>query len=751
MNHYKLLCDFGELNWIFTDSGDIDTFFHKIVSLVMRHIDSDGCSIFLYNEEADELFLRAFAGMDASSVDEKKCRIGHELANASLNKKHTLFVNNTNDVKKYLKDPNLAKNAFESFLFVPIMRGISKIGVLSLCSKAKNHFNARDIETLNVITSQLANIIENTNIFMKHVHEKQKEKKPTSTIFTDEQKRFKCMVASEGLALGKSRILRKEKSVTKLLDAGFNKKYTENELMDAINETEKQLKKMQAKIEKTLDDAASLIFTSHLLMIKDDVFIGEIKELINDGLNPPIALLTAAKRYIVLFSKSPNEYIREKVTDVEDLVLRIIGNMVREKSEQYEYKERIIIARQLFPSDILKFSTENVAGIIQIRGGVTSHISILSRSLRIPLVIIDMPELFELPANTQILLDANQGEICINPLTAVVNSYMRRNESNKHLKIFDTKIDSKTFTKDGVRVHLHANVNLINDLKLAMKINAEGVGLYRTEFPFLIRDDFPSEEEQFVIYKKIEKEIKNKEIIFRTLDIGGDKIHAYYKDFHERNPFLGMRSIRFSLQNQEIFIQQIRAILRACASRKTKIMFPMISSMDEFVKAKSILMQCREDLIDEGVEFKESLEIGMMIEIPSVVELMEDFAKVSDFFSIGTNDFVQYMLGIDRTNEKVAHLYMPHHPAVLRALKRMVDISKKHNKEIAICGEMAHHQRYVPFLLGIGIRIFSMDAVYLPIIQKQISNLTIESAETVSRRLLEKDSLADLAELFGFY
>lgn len=751
MNHYKLLCDFGELNWLFTDSGDIDTFFFKIVSLVIMHIDSDRCSIYLYDEESDDLILRAFAGNAAMKKNEKKHRVAKKLALESLNKKEAICIKTNKGIENYLKEPESQSSGYESFLFVPILRGIAKIGVLSLYSNIKNHFNKRDIETLNVISSQLANIIENTNAFMKYIHEKKTEKTETSELFKNEQKVINCMVASEGVALGKARVLKKEKSVTKLLNAGFEKQYSEAELMNAIKETEKQLNDMQSKVEQALDDAASLIFTSHLLMIKDDIFINEIRDLIKNGTNPPVALLTAAKRYIVLFSKSQNEYIREKVTDVEDLVLRIISHLIKEKSSLYEYKERVIIAKQLFPSDILKFSTENVAGIIQVRGGVTSHISLLARSLRIPLVIIDMPELFEIAPDTQILLDANQGKIYINPLKKLINSSMHKNVSRKILESSKQKLDSETFTKDGEQVHLVANVNLLNDLKLAMNINAAGVGLYRTEFPFLIRNDFPSEEEQFVIYKKIVNEINGKVITFRTLDIGGDKIHAYYREFHERNPFLGMRSIRFSLQNQDIFKEQLRAILRSCVDIETKIMFPMISSIDEFIKAKSILLKCREELIKEGINFRKGLKVGMMIELPSVVELMEDFVKISDFFSIGTNDFVQYLLGIDRTNEKVADLYLPHHPAVLRSLKRIVDVCTKNNKEISICGEMAHHQRYIPFLLGIGIRIFSMDAVYLPVIQKVINNIIIKDAEELSQKLLKKDTLADLAELCGFY
>lgn len=747
VDHFKLLCDFGELNWIFADSNDIDTFLHKIVTMVCRHTYAGACTIFLYNEDTGELVLRATEGFTRECVGKVKFKLGEGLTGYSLEELKPVCVDVAKDHPRFKHVEEIDDGRYESYLAVPIVRGISRIGVITIHRKKEKPFNRMDTQALNAIASQLANILENTRI-ITHSFPESIITPHRRDLSLEEGKMIRGMSGSEGSALGAAFIFDRDRSLAGLLESEFDVKYSLEDFKKALDETETQLNKLQGKVGKKLDDAASLIFTSHLLILKDQVFIDEIISLIRGGENPPDALLKVSKRYIDVFVHSTNQYVQEKVQDVEDLVLRIIGNLDKKRRELVYVKGRVVIAHQLYPSDILMLSSEEVAGVVQVNGGVTSHVSILARSLQIPLIIVDKPELMDVPAKTKILIDADEGNLYINPDAGLINRFGFGRKHSRHIDLKRAVLKPETVTRDGVRIRLLANINLYNDLKQALALNVvEGVGLYRTEFPFLIRNDFPTEEEQYVIYRRIVRAVKGKEIAFRTLDIGGDKVLAYYEDYNEENPFLGMRSIRFSLKNKGIFRKQIRAMLRACAEVKPRIMFPMISSLDEFIEARTILYQCRNELKDEGFILKHEPSVGMLLEVPSIVEIINELAGEADFFSIGTNDFVQYMIGVDRTNEKVADYYLPHHPAVLRSLKRIVDGVLEHGREISVCGEMAHQLRYIPFLLGIGIRILSMNAVYLPSAQQLISSLSVEEAEETAAEILASASISEIESL----
>ena len=551
--------------------------------------------------------------------------------------------------------------------------------------------------------------------------------------------------ASEGCAAGPAAVYDRDRSLSRLASADLDE-VTPERFEKALEMTEAQLQGLQAEVEKTLDDAASLIFTSHLLILKDPVFLEEIHALMRKGAPAPAALLTVARRYINIFSRSPNPYVQEKVQDIKDLVVRIGGNLLGEGGEAGppggQVAGRVVIARELLPSDVLKLASEKAAGILQVAGGVTSHVSILARSLRIPLVIADRPELLEIAEGTPVYLDGDTGNVYIDPVEDVVRTFAGRLDAER--RTARRPIRPETRTADGERVRLLTNINLLSDMRLAMQIGAEGVGLYRTEFPFLIRNDFPTEEEQFVIYRRVVEAGGGRQIVFRTLDVGGDKALAYGGP-REANPFLGLRSIRFSLVHPRIFRQQVRAILRACAPLPARIMFPMIASVDEFSAARAVVLECAAELEAPAPQ------LGTMVELPAVVEIIDDLARSADFFSIGTNDFVQYMLGVDRGNEKVAGFYIPHHPAVLRSLKRIAAAAQAAGKEIAVCGEMAHQRRYLAFLLGIGIRVFSMDAGYLPEIQDFVSGITVDEARSYAAGLLAAASVAEVTQGLARY
>jgi phosphotransferase system enzyme I (PtsP) len=411
-------------------------------------------------------------------------------------------------------------------------------------------------------------------------------------------------------------------------------------------------------------------------------------------------------------------------------------------------EDRIVIALELYPSDVLRLASEDIKGIILVSGGVTSHVAIIARSLQIPLMIANQPELLQIPDGTPIIMDAESGSISIQPSEEVIRRFRSQKQSLIDTQVLSQDMSPITFTRDGVRVRLLANINLLSDLTLARDLKAEGVGLYRTEFPFLVRSAVLSEEEQLNIYKRLFDEMAGKEVTIRVLDIGSDKLLAYSDTTAEANPALGLRAMRFLFCHGDIFYQQLRAILRAAAEAKNpRIMFPMISSLDDFLTARQAVFNCMADLERDNLSYHQNPLIGALIELPSVVEIIDALAAEVDFLSIGTNDFIQYILAVDRTNEKVAEYYQPYHPAVVRSLAKIVRAARYRNKDIAVCGELAHDSKYIPFLLGIGIRALSVYPKFLPAVQKLISNLKVSDAKLYTERLLAENSLKGTGEI----
>jgi len=739
----ELICDIGELSDLFADTTSLETFLQKIVEMISDHMSSEVCSIYLYYEDADELVLKATKGLHPKSIGSVRMKLAEGLTGLSLKELRPICERNASKNPNFKYFPGIGEEEFESFLAVPIMRGAARIGVMVIQNSKKDYFQEEDIKVLRAITSQLATTIETAKLLMT-----MKERPPVSRdpSGTPELKCIRARVGSPGFAFGESVVLINDP--VRIFSSGQQfSSFTLNDFYKAVRVTEKQLEDSQKQIEERLSDVASLIFTAQILMLKDKSFIEGIVELIKREINPPVAILSVVKDYVNQFKEMTNPYLREKSQDVQDIGYRLLRNLMGLGEKTNDYEGRIVISEELFPSDALKLSSQKVAGIIVLSGGASSHLSILARSLNIPLVIAEVPELLNLPSRAEILLDAEEGDIYVNPAENIISFFKEREASKERGHHLKESVKPLTQTKDGVRIKLMANVNLLSDVRAALEFKAEGIGLYRTEFPFIVRSDFPSEEEQLVVYEKMIKSMPDREITFRTLDIGGDKILSYYHHGKEENPFLGMRSIRFSLKHKDIFSQQLRAILRAGVRADLKIMFPMISSVDEFLEASNTVKECIQFLNKERIPCHQRPQIGMMVELPSVMEIMEDLAKEVDFFSIGTNDFIQYMLAVDRTNEKVAEFYLPHHPAILRALKKVVEAASAHHKEVSICGDMANDERYIFYFLGIGIRKISLEARYIPKIQRIISLIDLKSAEKEVQSLLAKSRITETAKI----
>ncbi len=527
--------------------------------------------------------------------------------------------------------------------------------------------------------------------------------------------------------------------------------YTLDHFLRAVQQTRAQLVRFQQSLQERVLESVSQIFAAHLAILQDPEFTGRIRARIETG-TPVVESINGIRdEYAAVFSQSPNAILREKVLDLTDLANRILWNLAHPETAEStaDYQGKILIMSSLFPSDILRLVAQKTEGIILTGGGVTAHISVLARSLEVPMVLADAALLGDVAPGTPLLLDAHQGSIYVNPDATVLAGYKTLLETRGKALPGERDVLPTTYTKDGRRIRLLAAVGLVSEARIARELRAEGIGLYRSEMPFLIRNGFPTEDEQYDVYRRVMREMDGSDIVFRTLDIGGDKILRYFPAREESNPFLGLRGIRFTFRHQEIFDTQVRALLRAGFDRPVKILFPLVPSVDSFLYAKRIVQSLADDLKSRNVPHQSAPEIGAMVELPCAVGIADELAAEADFLSIGTNDLVQYMLAIDRTNEQMAEWYVPWHPAILRAIDAVVQAAQEHGKPVSLCGDMAGTLELIPVLVGMGITALTVPPRKIPQVQKAVMGIDAEEAKRLAKKVLESGTVAGAARLIG--
>lgn len=738
----ELVCDMAELISQSEDSQDRRAILQRVVTSVAQHMRADVCSIYIYNEENEELVLRATEGLCPEAIGKVKLKLGEGITGCAVRDLCPICAGEASKSDSYKFFPGINEEKYESFLVVPIFLGMRRIGALVVQSHETNCFSPNDVKALRAIVAQLATMIENAQL-LRVVHQKlDKTTTPPPVKRKTEETIFFGRSASTGTARGRALTLGGHQFDSCLLPDLDAAPITVADFERAVQLTAQQINKLQRQTGEDLEDVAVLIFNAHLLILEDKQFSGKIADLIKDGVAAVKAVMTVVSEYVEIFSASRMPLIREKVLDVKDLGNRLIRNLIDEEADVHDYRGQILIAQELFPSDILKLSAENVEGLI-VSSGVTSHNAIICRSLRIPMVSISREVAEQIPDGEELLMDGEQGIIYLKPSGEVQEKYKELDAAWTALhQASDVK--EETRTRCGERIHIYANINLLSDLKPAQQFKAEGVGLYRSEFPFIVRNNFPTEEEQYGIYKKLVDQMEGRSVTFRTLDIGGDKVLSYYSHAAEANPFLGMRAIRFSLENRELFSQQLRAFLRAGAAGNTRIMFPLVSSVDDFIEARTIVHACMAELDADGLPYCHDVQLGVMVELPSAVEVIHELAAEVDFLSIGSNDLIQYMLAVDRTNEHVSNLYRSHHPAILRSINRIVSAAKKAGKDVSICGDLSADPRMLPFLLGIGLRKFSIDMVNAPMVQRWVQNVTLSEAHERAKAMLRMGRISEV-------
>lgn len=743
-DNVDLICSIGELAGLFEKSTSLEDFLQTVVQIVAYHMRAAVCSVYLYDEVTQELVLTANQGLEIKT--DIRLKLGEGLTGTALKELRPIREGNGPRNPEFKFIPGIREENYQAFLAVPILRGITRIGVLVLQDPVTDYFEENDTKALQAIAAQLATTIENAKLLMALHHEapSTRETLPEETVPAKELKFISGKPAARGHARGRPFVFGETTDPYIADDPSTSIPFTEEDFLQSLERTELQLETLQLAMQERLADVASMIFSAHILMVKDTKFSGAMLDLIRQGVTPPRAINQVVRQYSELFSGNANPRLREKAQDVQDLGRRLLRNLRTGEEVTVDYDGDVVIASELLPSDVLKLSAQNTGAIIQVGGAAASHIAILARSLGLPMVVVDEPALFDVEPDVEILVDGDQGHIHINPDETILNSYAQLEQNEREAEARAAMMKEETWTRDRTRVWVLANINMLSELSSARRLKAEGIGLYRSEFPFIVRNNFPSEEEQFRVYRLILDGMEGREVVFRTLDVGGDKMLSYFPGVSENNPFLGLRAIRFSFRFQDIFFQQLRALLRAGEGARLKIMFPMISSVDDFIKARELVRSCSDQLKVEGVSHNMNPELGAMIELPAAVEVANELAMESDFLSIGGNDLVQYMLAVDRTNQQISDLYVSHHPAVLRALKRVADAALAHDTPVSFCGEMATDARMLPFLLGIGIRRFSVESRSIPSVHETIESVEIGACEAMAKHLLTLGRIAEV-------
>lgn len=522
----------------------------------------------------------------------------------------------------------------------------------------------------------------------------------------------KGVAASKGYAIGKV-FLQEEVEINITDEKVSNVEAEKEKLQKALDDARIQLEKIKEKAKVEMGEEKAAVFEAHITLLDDPEFTGAMTlEIDNNSINAMKAVDNVTNTFVAIFESMEDDYMRERAADIKDVSSRIISNLAGKGGDAFAITEgnTVVVAHDLTPSDTAQLDRSKVIGFITDIGGRTSHAAIMARTLEIPAVLGLGDITTSVKNGDSIIVDGIEGDVIINPTEEQIAEYTAKLEQfKKEQEELKKLIDIKTVTKSGRRVEVCGNMGKPEDVEGVIANGGDGVGLFRTEFLYMDRDSAPTEEEQFESYKHV-LERMSKQVVIRTLDIGGDKTLPYLPLPQEMNPFLGYRAIRLCLDRKELFKVQLRALLRASVYGKLCVMFPMISGLEEFLQAKEVVEECKQELKAEGKEYSEDIQWGIMVEIPAAAVMADELAKHVDFFSIGTNDLIQYTLAADRMSEKVSYLYNPMHPAVLRLIKMTIDGAHSQGKWVGMCGEMAGDENAIPTLVEYGLDEFSMSA-----------------------------------------
>ncbi len=749
-------------------SDDLRDTLDRVVTAIAAGMETEVCSLYLFDPQRERIVLRATIGLDRESVGKVSMRINEGLVGLVLEKDQPVCIPDAISHPRYKYFPETGEERFHTFLGVPIYDGRKRpLGVLVAQTLERRKFSKSEIRLLATAANQVAQILSHFRLreslatkekerleYRRRMIEanrqlKDYEKVGGKTRVAAPQKirrpRLVGLSAAPGFAQGHAHVVGMFMSSIDRNQRARDPKAEARRLEDALSRSTAELDTLRARMAVLMPESELKIFDGHRMILADEEFIGRIREAIASGYTAESSLFRVIEELSASMLAVADHYLRERATDFRDVGHRVLRHLRQEDRKGAFSKPTIIVAEELTLSQLTLVSHEKLAGIALQSGGVTSHAAILARAFEIPTVVGVEHLMDSIVEGDHLVLDGNSGVVYVNPGSEIERDYVglaKRYEAFKKELIEEG--DAPTATRDGHRVMMLANIALLPDIHLALRYGAEGVGLLRSEFSFLTYEDFPDEDQQLALYNQMLAAVGPRPVTIRTLDIGADKYPPYMRVPREENPFLGWRSIRISLEMSGLFKVQLRAILRAAARHNVRIMFPMISSLEELRRARELLTESQAELFKEGLEHNPNIEVGIMVEVPSAVWLAPRLAREVDFFSIGTNDLIQYLLAADRNNPRVAHLYEALHPAVISAIAEVVNVARAADKEVCLCGEMASDPLATLLLVGMGLDELSLSPLFIPVVRKVIREVDYQTARLIARETLQMSSVQEI-------
>ncbi len=742
-----------DISALILQSHDLNETLHNIVTLVARRMRADVCSIYLLDGDEQTLRLRATKGLSRRAVGKVTMQIGEGLTGMAAQERHAVAIMEPEKHPRYRYFKETGEEKFHSFLGIPLFDRNSPLGVIVLQTRAMREFAKDEISALSTIAFQISSIVVNARL-LDSIRLKEEEARQVSEQLAVARQSLVVRetpasssagsslagtIAYPGVTAGRAVILQERLGFADILhDNDIDIDQELRRLDDAVEKTCIQTLFLEKRVAERLSESDAAIFHTHLMILEDRSFLEKIRSEIQRGHGAPSALGKVVSGYVEAFDRMDDPYLRERAADMEDIGRRILANLMGDGADQLLQIRHpgILVARQLLPSDMASLDPEMILGIVTEVGEQNAHAVIMAKSMGIPALVAVRGVAKSVASDDELILDANSGRLYVNPPPSIHKEYRRliADQSREQSRL-DEYRDRPAMTCDGLRVTLRANIGLISDIEVARRFGAEGVGLYRTEFPYMARSDFPDRNDQFELYRRVVAGFDGQPVTIRTLDIGGDKALPYFAPPLEDNPFMGWRSVRVSLDNRDIFRTQIEAILMASQHGPVRLLFPMISSLDEVRACHEVIAEARQALKRMKIPHQANLPIGVMIEVPAAVRLVERLADEVDFFALGTNDLIQYLLAADRNNPLVSKYYDPLHPAVLNAIAEVAGVAGRLGKSLCLCGEMATDPLNLMVLLGMGLREFSMPAPYIPRTKSFLSGLSQALAEKAWREV----------------